>query len=81
MQERKVKKISEMNVDASIAEQNGNIASSSVNCPGGYLPNGGCSERPYNHLNNELSFPPGRLPSLRLPMVVVLNPSLLSYKP
>ncbi|CAL9195399.1 unnamed protein product [Musa hybrid cultivar] len=70
VQERKVKKISEMNVDASIAEQNGNIASSSVNCPGGYLPNGGCSERPYNHLNNELSFPPGRLPSLHLPMVV-----------
>ncbi|CAL9773113.1 unnamed protein product [Musa acuminata subsp. burmannicoides] len=70
VQERKVKKISEMNVDASIAEQNGNIASSSMNCPGGYLPNGGCSERPYNHLNNELSFPPRRLPSLRLPMVV-----------
>ncbi|CAL9117856.1 unnamed protein product [Musa textilis] len=70
VQEKKVKKISEMNVDASQAVQNDNIASSSMISPRGYLPNGGCPERPQGHLNNDLSMPPGGFPSLRLPVVV-----------
>ncbi|CAL9182955.1 unnamed protein product [Musa hybrid cultivar] len=70
VQEKKVKKISEMNVDASRAVQNDNIASSSTISPRGYLPNGRCPERPHGQLNNDLSMPPGGFPSLRLPVVV-----------
>lgn len=73
VQEKKVKKISEMNVDASQAVQNDNIASSSTISPRGYLPNGRCPERPHGQLNNDLSMPPGGFPSLRLPVVVVLS--------
>ncbi|WOL00404.1 serine/threonine protein phosphatase [Canna indica] len=50
--------------------RNGSNASSSTTAPRGYLPNGGCSEKVYNQLSNELSFPPGGFPSLRLPLVV-----------
>ncbi|CAL9090557.1 unnamed protein product [Musa hybrid cultivar] len=70
VEEKKVKKISEMNVDALQAVGNGSISSSSMTSPIGYLPNGGCSERPYGHLSYDLSFPPGGFPSLRLPVVV-----------
>ncbi|WOL14137.1 hypothetical protein Cni_G22917 [Canna indica] len=70
VQEKKVKKISEMNVHASEGVRNGSNASSSTTAPRGYLPNGGCSEKFYNQLSNELSFPPGGFPSLRLPLVV-----------
>ncbi|CAD5169202.1 unnamed protein product [Musa acuminata subsp. malaccensis] len=73
VEEKKVKKISEMNVDALQAVGNGSISSSSMTSPIGYLPNGGCSERPYGHLSYDLSFPPGGFPSLRLPVVVVTS--------
>ncbi|RWW05834.1 hypothetical protein GW17_00030871 [Ensete ventricosum] len=78
VQEKKVKKIAEMNVDASQAVQNDNIASSSTISPRGYLPNGGCPERPHGRLNNELSMPPGGFPSLHLPVVVVLSQAYCS---
>lgn len=70
MQEKKVKKIAEMNIHAS---ENGSIASSSSSTSTSYLPNGACAEIPHNHLSNDLSYPSGGSASLRLPVVVVLN--------
>ncbi|KAK8931296.1 Serine/threonine protein phosphatase 2A 55 kDa regulatory subunit B beta isoform [Platanthera zijinensis] len=67
VQEKKVKKISEMNVDPSQAARNG--PSSSTSCPRVFLPNGGCSGGPYNNLSYEFNFPPGGFPTLRLPVV------------
>ncbi|KMZ65616.1 Serine/threonine protein phosphatase 2A 55 kDa regulatory subunitB beta isoform [Zostera marina] len=61
VQEKKLKKISEMNIDT---------------CNGGspgyrsIIPNGGSLNGPYNYLNNDLSYPLGGFPSLRLPVVV-----------
>ncbi|ESR39726.1 hypothetical protein CICLE_v100253981mg, partial [Citrus x clementina] len=61
VQEKKVKKIADMNVDPSKAVGNGNVASSSNNVsPKPYLANGGSPSK-------EFSFPPGGIPSLRLP--------------
>lgn len=75
MQEKKVKKVSEYNVDPSKAVGNGNVASSSnFSSLKPYLANGGSPERLNWDLSNDLSFPPGGIPSLRLPVVVVLNP-------
>ncbi|XP_038987582.1 serine/threonine protein phosphatase 2A 55 kDa regulatory subunit B beta isoform-like isoform X3 [Phoenix dactylifera] len=67
VQEKKVKRISKMNLDPSQAAANGSIASSSTASPRVCLPNGGCS---YNYMSNDFSFPPGGFPSLRLPAVV-----------
>lgn len=75
VQEKKVKKISEMNVDPSKAVGNGSFASSSnLSSPKTYLANGGCPDRSFSCLSNDISFPPGGIPLLRLPQVVVLNP-------
>lgn len=72
VQEKKVKKICDMNMDPSQVAGNGDIASSSASTgPKACLPNGGRSERPY-HLSSDFLFPPG-VPSLRLPVVVVLT--------
>lgn len=69
-----MKKISEVNVDPSKAVGNGSVSGSSVSSSTkSYLANGGCSDGSYTSLSNELSFPPGGIPSLRLPVVVVLN--------
>jgi len=72
-----VKRVSEVNVDPLQSVGNGSIASPSTSNPRGYLPNGGCSERPYSSLSNDFSFPPGGFPSLRLPVVVVLSPAVV----
>lgn len=74
VQEKKVKKISDMNMDHSQVAGNGDIAGSSAStgqevC----LPNGRCSDRPYNYPSSDYVFPPGGIPSLRLPVVVVLS--------
>nr|POF18785.1 isoform 2 of serine/threonine protein phosphatase 2a 55 kda regulatory subunit b alpha isoform [Quercus suber] len=75
VQEKKIKKISDMNLDSSKAVGNCSVASSSNSLsPRPYLANGGCPDRSYSSLSNELSFPPGGIPSLRLPMVVVCDP-------
>lgn len=75
VQEKKVKKISEMNVDPSKAVGNGNLASSSnLGSSKMHLANGGCPDRSFSCLSNDISFPPGGIPSLRLPQVVVFNP-------
>nr|KYP58362.1 Serine/threonine protein phosphatase 2A 55 kDa regulatory subunit B beta isoform [Cajanus cajan] len=72
VQEKKVKKISEMNVDPSKSMGNGYIASSSNSSNSRpYLANGGSPDRSYNYPSNDFSFPPGGIPSLKLPMVVV----------
>ncbi|CAD5170048.1 unnamed protein product [Musa acuminata subsp. malaccensis] len=67
VQEKKVKRISEMNIDASHAA--GNCSSASSSSLGPCLPNG-CSGRTLNYLSNDLCIPPGGFPSLRLPVVV-----------
>ncbi|WOL09129.1 serine/threonine protein phosphatase [Canna indica] len=59
VQEKKVKKVSQMNVNALNDVQNDCVASTSMHNPGG------CSGRPYNYLCS----PPGGFPSLRLPVV------------
>ncbi|KAL6537494.1 Serine/threonine protein phosphatase 2A 55 kDa regulatory subunit B beta isoform [Orobanche minor] len=74
VQEKKIKKVSDINVDPSKAVGYIGIASSSISSsPKPHLANGVCSVQPYTSLRNDLSFPPGGIPSLRLPVVVVLN--------
>ena len=74
VQEKKVKKISDMNLDPSKAVGNGSVASSSNSTsPKLCLANGGSPDRSYNYMSSDFSFPPGGIPSLRLPTVVVLN--------
>ncbi|KAL5152468.1 Serine/threonine protein phosphatase 2A regulatory subunit B beta isoform [Glycine soja] len=78
VQEKKVKKISEMNVDPSKSMGNGSIASSSNSSSSRpYLANGGSPDR-YNYISNDFSFPPGGIPSLRLPMVSSHETSLVA---
>lgn len=74
VQEKKVKKISDMNMDHSQVAGNGGIAGSSASTGQEVrLPNGRCSDRPYNYPSSDFVFPPGGIPSLRLPVVVVLS--------
>ncbi|KAL7191198.1 hypothetical protein ACSBR2_023298 [Camellia fascicularis] len=78
VQEKKVKKISDMNIDPSKAVGNGGVASSSVSSsPRSYLANGGYTDRSCNNLSNDFSFPPGGIPSLRLPVVVTSHETSL----
>ncbi|WVZ01199.1 hypothetical protein V8G54_027268 [Vigna mungo] len=80
VQEKKVKKISEMNIDLSKSMGNGCIASSSNSSSSRpYLANGGSPDRSYNYISNDFSFPPGGIPSLRLPMVVGQSSALLAF--
>lgn len=75
VQEKRVKKVSDYNLDPSKAVGNGTIASSSnSSSPKSYLANGGCPDISNSYLSNELLFPPEGIPSLRLPVVVVHNP-------
>ncbi|WOK93846.1 serine/threonine protein phosphatase [Canna indica] len=69
VQEKKIKRISEMNIFSPHAAGNGNSASSSTSNPDTYFPNG-CSGRIFNCLRNDLSFPSEGFPSLQLPVVV-----------
>ncbi|KAB2065360.1 hypothetical protein ES319_A09G084000v1 [Gossypium barbadense] len=71
VQEKKIKKISKIIADPSKAVGNGNVASSSnSNSPKPFPTNGVSPDRSCNHLGNDISFPPGGLPSLCLPVVV-----------
>ncbi|KAI3851099.1 hypothetical protein MKW98_010502 [Papaver atlanticum] len=72
VQEKKVKKISEMNIDPSKTMGNGSSAGPSIpTSPKPFLANGGSPEKSsYSNLSNDLAFPPGGIPSLRLPVVV-----------
>ncbi|KAI5665477.1 hypothetical protein M9H77_15330 [Catharanthus roseus] len=79
VQEKKVKKIADMNIDPSKSAGNGNLASSSGSCSSKqYLANGAYPDRSYNCLSNDLTFPPGGIPSLRLPVVASSETSLVA---
>ncbi|KAK8664333.1 hypothetical protein V6N13_084126 [Hibiscus sabdariffa] len=79
VQEKKLKKISEMNLDPPKAVGNGSMAcSSNSNSPIPCLANGGSPDRSYNYLDNDFSFPPGGLPSLRLPVVTSQETNLVA---
>ncbi|KAK4774383.1 hypothetical protein SAY86_009318 [Trapa natans] len=70
VQEQKIKKISQMNVDPSTAITNGSVAtSSSSNNLKTYVENGLPSERLFSYLSSDFSFPSGGVPSLHLPVV------------
>ncbi|KAF5189195.1 Serine/threonine-protein phosphatase 2A regulatory subunit B [Thalictrum thalictroides] len=70
VQEKKVKKICDMNVDPSKNVGNCSVAgTSNSTSQKQYLANGGCPERYYDHLNKEFSFPREGIPSLHLPTV------------
>ncbi|XP_073287269.1 serine/threonine protein phosphatase 2A 55 kDa regulatory subunit B beta isoform-like isoform X1 [Primulina huaijiensis] len=72
VQEKKVKKIYDMNIDSSKAAGNVSAASSSVSStPKQYFTYGSFPDCSYNCLSDDLSFPPGGIPSLRLPVVAV----------
>ncbi|KAG6481849.1 hypothetical protein ZIOFF_058472 [Zingiber officinale] len=75
VQEKKVKKIAEMNIHAS---ENGSIASSSTTTSTSYLPNGACAVIPHNHLSTDLSYPSGCSASLRLPVVTSQDTCLIA---
>ncbi|XP_016465731.1 serine/threonine protein phosphatase 2A 55 kDa regulatory subunit B beta isoform isoform X3 [Nicotiana tabacum] len=78
VQEKKVKKLSDMTIDPPRAVGNGSVASSSVSSsPKQCLANGGNADRSFNCLSNDLSFPPGGISSLRLPVVVTSNETSL----
>ncbi|XP_050232692.1 serine/threonine protein phosphatase 2A 55 kDa regulatory subunit B beta isoform isoform X2 [Mercurialis annua] len=79
VQEKKVKKISEMNVDPSKAVGNGSIASSSnSNSAKPYLANGGLPEKLCSYPSNDFTVPPGGVPSLHLPVVTSGETSLMA---
>ncbi|KAL9997296.1 putative transcription factor WD40-like family [Helianthus debilis subsp. tardiflorus] len=74
VQEKKVKKVAEMNMDSLKAVGNGSIANSSVSLinKSSHATNGECPDKPYTSLNKDFSSS-GAIQSLRLPVVVVLN--------
>ncbi|KAK9689983.1 hypothetical protein RND81_09G096100 [Saponaria officinalis] len=78
VQEKKVKKISEMNMDANKASGNGCIPNSSVSSSSKpHLANGAYADKFSSSLNDDLLFPPGGISALRLPVVVTSNETSL----
>lgn len=79
VQEKKVKKVCEMNLDPSKAMGNGPVVScvstSSKQCHA----NGGCKERTISYPNNDTLFPSGGFSSLKLPTVVVFRLSFFFF--
>ncbi|VVA91689.1 unnamed protein product [Arabis nemorensis] len=76
VQEKKVKKISEMNIDPSIASGGSSLPSSSnSNSPNRLVANGLPA---HGYPSNDFSFPPGGIPSLRLPVVTSQETSLVA---
>ncbi|XP_015884527.1 serine/threonine protein phosphatase 2A 55 kDa regulatory subunit B beta isoform isoform X2 [Ziziphus jujuba] len=76
VQEKKVKKVCDMNVDPSKAVGNGPVVGCTSTSSRPYLANGGCKERPISYLSNDVSFPPGGFSSLHLPVVTSHETSL-----
>ncbi|KAH0668090.1 hypothetical protein KY285_029296 [Solanum tuberosum] len=77
VQEKKVKKISDLNIDPSRDVANGSMPSSSVSSSQKqYLVNGCYTDGSSECLSNDLLFPPGGLPALRLPVVTSGETSL-----
>ncbi|KAG6473809.1 hypothetical protein ZIOFF_067727 [Zingiber officinale] len=73
VQEKKVKKFSETNIDTS---ENGSIASASITATR-FVPDGAYAERPHSHLSNDFSIPPGGSSLLRLPVATSQETSLI----
>ncbi|KAE8688969.1 Serine/threonine protein phosphatase 2A 55 kDa regulatory subunit B beta isoform [Hibiscus syriacus] len=72
VQEKKVKKVCNMNVDSTKARGNGPIVGSSISTSSKqYIANGGCT-------SNNFSFPTGGFPSLRLPVVTSHETNLMA---
>ncbi|PPD86929.1 hypothetical protein GOBAR_DD16132 [Gossypium barbadense] len=72
VQEKKVKKVCDMNVDSSKAMGNGPIVDSSISTSSKqFIENGGC-------MRNDFSFPTGGFPSLHLPVVTSLETNLMA---
>lgn len=71
IQEKKVKKVCEMNVDPAKAMGNGPVVGCVSTSSKSYLANGGCKERSISYTTNDTSFPSEGYPSLKLPTVVV----------
>ncbi|XP_071692013.1 serine/threonine protein phosphatase 2A 55 kDa regulatory subunit B beta isoform-like isoform X2 [Rutidosis leptorrhynchoides] len=79
VQEKKVKKVSNMNMDTSKVAGKSNIASSSVSSsPNSHLSNGGHKDKSTGSLSNDFKFPPAGIPSLRLPVVTSYETNLVS---
>ena len=67
-------------MDASKGAGNGSVASTSISSSSKqHLENGGYPDKLSSSLNNDLSFPPGGISSLRLPVVVVTYVLLLVF--
>ncbi|KAA8521291.1 hypothetical protein F0562_011963 [Nyssa sinensis] len=78
VQEKKVKKVCDMNVDPSKSMVNGTVACSSMSTSSKpYITNGGCIDKPFSYLSSDFSFPPGGISSLHLPMVVTCHETSL----
>nr|KJB54712.1 hypothetical protein B456_009G046000 [Gossypium raimondii]KJB54714.1 hypothetical protein B456_009G046000 [Gossypium raimondii] len=72
VQEKKVKKVCDMNMDSSKAMGNGPIVDSSISTSSKqFIENGG-------YIRNDFSFPTGGFPSLRLPVVTSLETNLMA---
>ncbi|CAM6088586.1 unnamed protein product [Calypogeia fissa] len=71
--EKKVKIVSNLNVDPSVRAGNGSLVGTSpVLSPKGFAPrsiNGGAVRRSFPAISNDIVFPPGGIPSLHLPTV------------
>ncbi|XP_057525786.1 serine/threonine protein phosphatase 2A 55 kDa regulatory subunit B beta isoform-like isoform X2 [Amaranthus tricolor] len=78
VQEKKVKKITEMNMEPSKGAGNGSVASSSLLISSKqHLLNGGYPDKSSSTLNNDLSVSSGGISSLRLPVVVTTHETSL----
>lgn len=77
VQEKRVKRISEMTADHSVAGGTENIPCSGTASSGVSLPNGECSDRPHKFLNNGFNYSLGEFPSLQLPVVIALHSALM----
>ncbi|KAK9069722.1 hypothetical protein SSX86_010116 [Deinandra increscens subsp. villosa] len=74
VQEKKIKKVAEISMEPSKATGNGNVYGSTVaSTPKPHLANGGYTDKSYTSLGNDLLFPKGGIPSLRLPVVITSN--------
>ncbi|XP_062020451.1 serine/threonine protein phosphatase 2A 55 kDa regulatory subunit B beta isoform-like isoform X1 [Rosa rugosa] len=70
VQEKRVKKLSEINVDQSKSSGNGPVVDSMPEISKPYLANGVCKDKPISFPSNDSSIPSGGFPSLRMPVVV-----------
>ncbi|GJN38652.1 hypothetical protein PR202_gb27715 [Eleusine coracana subsp. coracana] len=79
VQEKKVKRVSVMNLDTSQSVGSSTSANASTSSSKAPLPSGGCSEK-LTCLSSNFSFPPGGYPSLRLPVVIILDRCLYNVQ-